>query len=413
MLYSKSINDITWNDVNSFCERMLSENSYLDYKREFPNNLETTISAMANTYGGIILIGVEEDRKENKPILPLQGITFERELETRVMDIILSNISPPVFPEIHVCPDGQGEHAIVVIRIPQSHQTPHAINKNTNVYVRTGNRNKSHDLEEIATLDRIDWLKEGRRKSEELRIFLVNQSEARIKRIYSDEKLKTGQAVKSEKSFRGDLRFPPGVLTLSICPLFPKEPFMAPPEINKLYSKVLPSSSIFQLHHNPAGVIVSDGSYNSKVSINGESFWHTEFNIFGLFYYKQSHIFNDGNIGVIRIDEILCRLDDFLDSAVKFYNEISYRGALEFIIKLENIRDDETVIYLGKLPPLSQVTDNISSAPLDNHVYYSDVVLVGALTEQKMTLIYNSAKKIAWAFGWDLTETILDSHYKI
>ena len=34
---------------------------YLDYKRDFPRKLEKTISAMANTFGGIVLIGVEED----------------------------------------------------------------------------------------------------------------------------------------------------------------------------------------------------------------------------------------------------------------------------------------------------------------------------------------------------------------
>lgn len=101
---------------------------------------------MANTLGGIILLGVEED-DENRPILPLKGIGFQRGLSERVINIVLTNITPPVIPEVAVCPNKK--EALVVIRVPQSHQTPHAISDNTQVYLRTGNRNNPEALDEF------------------------------------------------------------------------------------------------------------------------------------------------------------------------------------------------------------------------------------------------------------------------
>ena len=111
MIYTKPIFDISWDDVNTFCHQRLPEGAYLDYKEDFPTQLEKTISAMGNTFGGLILIGVEEDN-EKKPVLPVKGILFQRGLSERVTNIIIANVVPPVFPEIQVCPDPSNARAI-------------------------------------------------------------------------------------------------------------------------------------------------------------------------------------------------------------------------------------------------------------------------------------------------------------
>ena len=51
----------TYEDVLSFLQEAIPEGVRLDYRRDFPINLEKTIAALANTEGGVILIGVEED----------------------------------------------------------------------------------------------------------------------------------------------------------------------------------------------------------------------------------------------------------------------------------------------------------------------------------------------------------------
>ena len=52
-LYTKPIADITLQDVEAFCREGIQENATLDYKEAFPNHLENTIAAMANTIGGV------------------------------------------------------------------------------------------------------------------------------------------------------------------------------------------------------------------------------------------------------------------------------------------------------------------------------------------------------------------------
>jgi len=99
MLYTKPINEIAWDDIEDFCNQRITEGLHLDYKRDFPQKLEKTISAMANTFGGIILIGVKED-DQSKPVVPITGIDLGRGLSERVWNIILSNITPIVLPHV-------------------------------------------------------------------------------------------------------------------------------------------------------------------------------------------------------------------------------------------------------------------------------------------------------------------------
>ena len=118
-LYGATIASITWDDVDRFCQQGTAENTYLDYKTDFPSDLAKSIAAMANTLGGIILIGVDET-DDGKPRLPLLGIDNDRGLDERVLNTILDSMTPPVIPEIVTCPNAAGDKAVMVIRIPQS-----------------------------------------------------------------------------------------------------------------------------------------------------------------------------------------------------------------------------------------------------------------------------------------------------
>ena len=60
MLFTKEITKITFEDVVNFCKEQMPESINLDYKEDFPRHLEKTISAFANTMGGLIILGVED-----------------------------------------------------------------------------------------------------------------------------------------------------------------------------------------------------------------------------------------------------------------------------------------------------------------------------------------------------------------
>ncbi|MBQ6436197.1 ATP-binding protein [bacterium] len=61
--FGKKLDELSFKDIQNFCEKSVPENIYLDYKEEInPKNdhLAKTIASFANTYGGWILIGVKE-----------------------------------------------------------------------------------------------------------------------------------------------------------------------------------------------------------------------------------------------------------------------------------------------------------------------------------------------------------------
>ncbi len=55
MLYPKPLEKLIWGDIEIFCQQGIPEDTYRDYKEDFPTNLEKTVAAMANALGGIIL----------------------------------------------------------------------------------------------------------------------------------------------------------------------------------------------------------------------------------------------------------------------------------------------------------------------------------------------------------------------
>jgi predicted HTH transcriptional regulator len=158
-MFTLKLEEVNYEKIESFCKEQNPEGETIEYKRDFPSDLEKSISAMANTYGGIILIGVEADKTTNTPILPIKGRELEKGLEEKVTSICLRRIYHPYFPLVKVCPfkNEKGEDKCVVfIRVFESDQTPHAINNNTDVYFRIKSQNEPFRK---ATIDEIDWLK--------------------------------------------------------------------------------------------------------------------------------------------------------------------------------------------------------------------------------------------------------------
>ena len=395
MLYIKPINDITWDDVKTFCQQNIPENAYLDYKQDFPSHLEKTIAAMANTLGGIILIGVAED-KENKPIVPVKGIDFKKGLSERVMSIILTNIIPPVFPEIAVPCNKKGDKALLVVRIPQSHQPPHAIAENTEVYLRTGNRNKP---EKIASINEIEWLRDHRKKSEDLREYLYSRANNRFDYLY-------------EKQLEICIQ---GLFTISFCPLYPQKIFMNPPELNDVYRNIRVTDycepiqgAQFPLPDIANGKIAQDSILLYKGSDIYEVYY-TELNSFGLYFFKgklsKMRKLENGTHVLIHSYKLFCIIDEFYDSAIKYYNKLGYQGMLHFRAYLENLHGCELVDWrLGN-------GYSLFYSP-DLEIKFSKTLLAGALEKEKSKLILEVVQHIGWTFGWHIKKELLDAYYK-
>lgn len=142
-LYTKDINRIEYNDVTSFVALRLREDLRVDYKADFPRDLAKIVVAFANTAGGLILIGVRANDTTNEPE-EVVGVPLTAGLEERVTNITLSNIEPPISPEVKVCPYKsnitmqENDRAVVFVRVTQSSIAPHSDSNNT-IWVRNHN----------------------------------------------------------------------------------------------------------------------------------------------------------------------------------------------------------------------------------------------------------------------------------
>jgi len=403
MLYTKAITEISWEDIVEFCNQRTPEGACLDYKRDFPKNLEKTIAAMANTLGGIILLGVAED-DQTKPVFPLEGIPFQRGLSERVTNIILTNITPPIFPEIQPYRNSDDKSkAIVLIRIPQSHQTPHAISNNTKVYIRTGNRNNP---EALADLDRIGWLVNQRQKSESLRALLYKEADQRFVNLYARA---LAQSQKGDSEIHQMVS--QGKLTLSLCPVYPKDAFCTPPDLDTIAKKIrvrdyYGTGDFFPLPDRIASLIVQNGVVLRF--FNDNEFYYTELNCFGLYFYRESfRRLNPSQVEkpIILAGETVSRADQFIDSGIKYYEELGYWGMLLFRVHLDNILE---YILNPDLQILFRITPLFSP---DNEVQFTDIILAGSLGKEKEHLTFESIRRIGWAFDWNITPPLLNAFF--
>ena len=179
-IFLKPINEIEFKDVEAFCNEQVEENHRVEYKKTFSSKDEKKqiakeISSFANTRGGIILVGIGE--KDRKPKLPIEGIDYVEGFNEKVTSIALKNIYPPVFPETKVCKFGYNlEKAVVVIRVQESDETPHTVERTTGIYVRVDSQNEP----QRARYEEIEWLMNRRKKAVENRERLLMRAEERF-----------------------------------------------------------------------------------------------------------------------------------------------------------------------------------------------------------------------------------------
>lgn len=71
-MFTKPITDIEFSDVELFC-RTYREGIRVEYKEAIPKNLPRTISAFANTQGGILILGAKANKVNNRVDFPIKG----------------------------------------------------------------------------------------------------------------------------------------------------------------------------------------------------------------------------------------------------------------------------------------------------------------------------------------------------
>ncbi|MBI4455098.1 MAG: hypothetical protein HY644_04280 [Acidobacteria bacterium] len=255
---------------------------------------------------------------------------YEEHIPERVNNLILGNVSPPLFPKIQVCPSADGKLIFVVVRVHQSHTTPHAIRGNTQVYVRA---DTSNEPEELADLEKLRWLIDRKAKSQEMKGFFVERADHRFRKLCSKQNINLK---------RGDC-------ILMACPVYPFESLVDPTKLRQDIPERIRSggwggATFPRLVHRVNFEAAQDGAYGFFVNENSGYVCYEELNQCGFVYYREDIVDTerqqDGTeIHKALLYRLMVLLDLGFESITKFYDALGYWGMVEFRIVLRNLDD--------------------------------------------------------------------------
>jgi predicted HTH transcriptional regulator len=116
LLYAAE-SDITIERIRTFVRLVGPENPTVEYKENFTEKIARGVAALGNTYGGVLLVGVDDKRI-------VKGVN-EKTIES-VAEHCAALLDPRWVPEIVRVPLGQGTNRYVLVLrvVPGSHPTP-------------------------------------------------------------------------------------------------------------------------------------------------------------------------------------------------------------------------------------------------------------------------------------------------
>ena len=345
-MFSKLAKDIEFSDVDTFC-REWGEGVRVEYKREI-TAIRKVVSSFANTLGGIFIIGAETDKTTNKVIFPIQGIPNKAGIEEQIIQCALTGIYPSVTPEV-IIRDAPGENGnvVVIVRVDESLQAPHAIQNSTKVYIRTGSISQPYELAEI---DRIEYLLKRREAPQRIRQQIINRIEERA---------------------RYSTRLQDPHLTFIACPVFPYQQLMSPSEIYEY---------IKNQEKNPKSHIVLkewDIDFGSREVTGGACFMgipgsllYWELNEHGIIYSREGLSRQQDSAGeedCLLLNEIIRDVSHGITTARDFYQECRYLSNIEITVKLCQVKNERLMIVQNNH------RQNISRVPAVDPEYSASV----------------------------------------
>lgn len=153
----------TQEHIDQLVSEQTLEGPHLDFKRDFPTGWNESAkhefladaTAFANSGGGDIVFGIDEDGQAQASAVIPQSIQNTDQEIRRLQDFLL-NLVEPRLPgaKVHtvtVSVAGVSGH-VVVVRIPQSWAGPHRVKTNQHFYIRDGLRKRQLDIPELRSL---------------------------------------------------------------------------------------------------------------------------------------------------------------------------------------------------------------------------------------------------------------------
>ena len=134
------------------------EGYLLDFKATWGDTALKTVVAFANTFGGLLLVGVSEDHGRADQLVGI--VSARQEQKTTIASSIASNISPTPPYEIRdvAFPDGSGRH-LCIVRVRKGNRLYLLTKKGAEpVYIRNEDESRPADAARLQALLSTRWI---------------------------------------------------------------------------------------------------------------------------------------------------------------------------------------------------------------------------------------------------------------
>ena len=380
-MFTKLAADITFADIEEFC-REFGEGVRVEYKRDI-QHITKIVSSFANTSGGIFIIGVETD-STNQVIFPIQGIPKKGGIEEQIQQSALTGIYPAVIPEVIICDVPNSDNVVVIVRIDESPQAPHAIQNSTRVYIRIGSITQPYDEPQLAEIDQIEHMFKRREDSQTTIQQFCNRTEERIVSFFSTNE--------------------PNI-TVIIHPIFPYRPMIS---TGGIYEFIRMGRSIpFNDREIDFGTRRIEGGVCFIGSGDGILYW--ELNEYGIVYhrrtlYKRTVEFYNEQEECLHFRQFVSTISELIQNTRSFYEKCGYLGNIEITVQLQQVFGEKLAVY-------ESVDDLYHGGPdlikqqqcLDSQISVSIQRLARDLMkrEEIIEVVDKLAGQLLWAFNID------------
>jgi hypothetical protein len=132
-LLNSRLEQVRHSQLMTLIDNQVPEAFDLDFKSEMygtsdrdKRDAATDVAALANTAGGLLIIGIEEDDQARATAAP--GVTLTDADERRIRQIVGSNVVPmPVIDVLRIADLARPGHGLILIAVPRSALAPHAV----------------------------------------------------------------------------------------------------------------------------------------------------------------------------------------------------------------------------------------------------------------------------------------------
>lgn len=336
---TKPLIEITFEDVEAYCAERRPETTELDYKRQLPKDLAKHIAALSNTFGGLIIVGVEED-KTGHPT-KWEGVPDEGKLIDQIYQHA-ANVKP--YPSCYVGKtNAKSDKVFLLVRVLEGTAGPYyPVTDPQTVWMQTGNISTPLKPAERDAIERIA----GKRE---------RAAAARVENIASTERLYQALLQEREQQRERDAQqrgeeykaLVPGqdyvLLRLLLQPYYPQTDLLteSPATIRERIDRFRVRTALayfpdLEIDQAPSGIAWLKGGsafgYSlscGQLSTNGMLYWAQNIMRPGRDVYRTQMIY---------MDFVAVALYQFLEVAKRFYSSFGHHGLLTGSISLNHAK---------------------------------------------------------------------------